>query len=182
MGSSLKHPWQLDLRAVSWMDIDEPFGSFESRAAGTGAAGTGAAWTGAAGTHTASTASDGRLSIDDLFSPLVGVAQGAAAGAPSGRAGSAGGSSGRGEGSGRSGGSNKRGQWNSSLEEDLLDSDSDSDDYEDKPTKPGVRLWDSRALHPNGVQNWRDTPNCEAALKYVCPCGYVHACRMLVGL
>lgn len=37
-------------------------------------------------------------------------------------------------------------------------------------TRPGKRMFDSLALHPNGVAHWMHTPNCVACLKFVCPC------------
>ena len=51
------------------------------------------------------------------------------------------------------------------------DSDSESGDVEESVRKPGARLWDASLVHPSGVRNWRDVPNCEAALRYECPCG-----------
>jgi hypothetical protein len=37
-------------------------------------------------------------------------------------------------------------------------------------TRPGKRIFDSAVLHPNGVKNWMDTPNCAACLEFVCRC------------
>lgn len=50
----------------------------------------------------------------------------------------------------------------------------EDDDFEGLQTScstPGRRLWDGRQVYPNGVQNWRDAKNCEAAAQYDCPCG-----------
>lgn len=37
--------------------------------------------------------------------------------------------------------------------------------------EPARRLWDSSKVYPAGVNHWSDTKNCEAALRYDCPCG-----------
>ena len=38
-------------------------------------------------------------------------------------------------------------------------------------TRRGVRWWDASAVHPNGVNNWKDLPNLVAACGYDCRCG-----------
>lgn len=35
----------------------------------------------------------------------------------------------------------------------------------------GRRLWDAEVVYPSGVHKWGDVKNCEAALRYDCPCG-----------
>ena len=63
-------------------------------------------------------------------------------------------------------------------EEDALDEEEEDEDMDEQQegtgvpaVGTGVRLWDSSILHPNGVRNWKDVPNCDAALRYECPCG-----------
>lgn len=44
---------------------------------------------------------------------------------------------------------------------------------------PGRRLWQSRVVYPRGVAKWDNTENCEAALRYECPCS--EPCLARVG-
>jgi len=37
-------------------------------------------------------------------------------------------------------------------------------------SRPGKRMFEALALHPNGVENWMHAPNCVACMNYVCPC------------
>lgn len=43
----------------------------------------------------------------------------------------------------------------------------------------GRRLWDANLVYPMGGANWSDARNCEAALRYECPCG--NACLSHAG-
>ena len=63
------------------------------------------------------------------------------------------------------------------------DVDSSDDELSEDAERPraGVRLWDSSCVHPNGVKNWKDVPNCDAALQYNCPCGRRCMSRVACG-
>lgn len=66
-----------------------------------------------------------------------------------------------------------------------MDDDDDEDDDDgplrdddDLPRGPqpfelqsGRRLWNAEQVYPMGVSKWGDVRNCEAALRYDCPCG-----------
>ena len=61
------------------------------------------------------------------------------------------------------------------------DDDEDDEESEDEPVVAtrGVRWWDDRVVHPNGVKNWKDLPNLAAAVAYDCRCG--NKCLSHVG-
>lgn len=55
----------------------------------------------------------------------------------------------------------------------------DSEDLSSVAGGGSRRLWNSDEVFPAGVQNWRDSCNCTAALRYECPCGEM--CLSKVG-
>ena len=150
------------------MDITDLFGSPLAEAAGAEAARAEAA--GAETAATGAGVADVGLSLDDLFASPLGEAgltgESASVAGLGFAAHPVGGACGSGPGY-----SSKR---TACAADRMYDDDSCSNDSEeeaeDLPSTPGVRLWCSREVHPNGVRNWRDTPNCIAALEYKCAC------------
>ena len=151
------------------MDLNELFGGAagESRIGRLGAAGSSSSRA-AAG---CARAGQGLLSADELFaSPAAAGGSSAAGGSTRARAPAAGTGSG-------GGGFARR------VEEEGDDSESESEcsecgERDRRAQKPGARMWVASVVHPNGVCNWRDVPNCEAALRYECPCGKLCLARV----
>lgn len=62
----------------------------------------------------------------------------------------------------------------------MISDDADEDDEDDNDNfrmpvvnevDSGRRLWDAEKVYPMGVADWSHALNCEAALRYECPCG-----------
>ena len=83
-------------------------------------------------------------------------------------------------------GNDAQGDIMSSLVDDVSGSDSELEGDEDElpaaeRKQSAPRLWNSGAVHPEGVDKILDPKNIHAAMQYACPCGNACLCERNIG-